>query len=515
MSIFRKKTAAAQQDALSEGAPSEKMSRGTQKFFVQNVVSRNSERASFARQRIAEIDPATGIFLAHIGQLDVPPGPSIAWTDGTQNYYAPGFLELTRKEQVGVEMHEDAHVMLRHPQRAYTLRQARGPMFDHQLWNIVCDGIINTTIIQAKASAKGHDTPLSLPNGAIYLPDILKSAFNEDWDAKEALDAFTAEMLYFAIKANDPPKEKKSSKPKPGQGQGQPQKGQGQGKPQKGKGQGQPGEGEGEGEPDPSQGPMDGQGPAAQRVKEMAGSKGWKQDMVEAEQVDQAKEEKAASDWRSRIDMAGKMAGKDSFNLMRHIGKDGRSSSTNWRTILRSVAVHALAQAPRRDWTRPSRKYIAVHQEAARQGLNLIYEPATVYLNPVCRLGVVYDTSGSIDDEVLKIFNAELEVIRRVTGAALEVVTADDRVQFSKTFEPGTTTEELSQIKAIGQGGTDFSPALKFLDEKKVQCVIYLTDLCGPASYRPKFTKKVIWAVPERFGMVDKAPFGQFLPIQG
>ena len=62
-----------------------------------------------------------------------------------------------------------------------------------------------------------------------------------------------------------------------------------------------------------------------------------------------------------------------------------------------------------------------------------------------------------------------------------------------------------------GNGGTDFTPALKRCDELGVAQIVYLTDLEGPA--RHKLKAPVIWAVPKRFGRSPQAPFGTLLTI--
>jgi predicted metal-dependent peptidase len=71
-------------------------------------------------------------------------------------------------------------------------------------------------------------------------------------------------------------------------------------------------------------------------------------------------------------------------------------------------------------------------------------------------------------------------------------------------FAPGRS--DLRDISFSGGGGTDFTPLLREADKHKPDVVVVLTDLDGPAYYRPRWP--VIWAVPEAYAAAIQ-PFGR------
>ena len=61
-----------------------------------------------------------------------------------------------------------------------------------------------------------------------------------------------------------------------------------------------------------------------------------------------------------------------------------------------------------------------------------------------------------------------------------------------------------------GGGGTDFTPLLQEADRHRPDIGVVLTDLQGPALYRPRWP--VVWAVPQAHaGAV--APYGRKLVL--
>ena len=88
------------------------------------------------------------------------------------------------------------------------------------------------------------------------------------------------------------------------------------------------------------------------------------------------------------------------------------------------------------------------------------------------RLAVVVDTSGSIAKSDLELFFAEIDRIHR-TGAEVVVIEADAQVSATYSYR-GVVPQSVH-----GGGGTDFTPALRWLREgcrQKFDGCIYLTD---------------------------------------
>ncbi len=104
------------------------------------------------------------------------------------------------------------------------------------------------------------------------------------------------------------------------------------------------------------------------------------------------------------------------------------------------------------------------------------------------KIGLVLDTSGSIDVATLGLFQME---IKKIAGAGhqIEIVEADSRIQKKYLFQ-----DRLPSL-LNGGGGTNYDPAIQYLEEKaKTDLIIYFTDGLGPP---PRHWKKtpLIWLV--------------------
>ena len=86
------------------------------------------------------------------------------------------------------------------------------------------------------------------------------------------------------------------------------------------------------------------------------------------------------------------------------------------------------------------------------------------------------------------------------------VVIGDDRGRRVECFAPGRSN--LREIQFQGGGGTDFSPLLEEAERWDPDLGVLLTDLDGPADYRPAFP--VLWAVPSSCAAMPH-PFGHKL----
>jgi predicted metal-dependent peptidase len=136
------------------------------------------------------------------------------------------------------------------------------------------------------------------------------------------------------------------------------------------------------------------------------------------------------------------------------------------------------------------------------------WEPGRSSAQAVARLAVLVDCSGSIDEPVLARFAREIEAITRRMEAKTLVVVGDDQVRRVECFEPGRSN--LRELRFQGGGGTDFSPLLEEAERWGPDLGVFLTDLDGPANYRPGFP--VLWAVPSRCAAMPP-PFGRKLVL--
>lgn len=138
-----------------------------------------------------------------------------------------------------------------------------------------------------------------------------------------------------------------------------------------------------------------------------------------------------------------------------------RKPVVNWRRLLRIFAESSSRTYVRNTLKRPSRRYgttpgIRIHK---RQ-----------------RLLVAVDTSGSIRDEELSEFFAEIYHIWK-QGAEVTVVECDLEIAARYAYKGH------APVEVHGRGGTSFDPPLRLANEEVLpDAVIYFTDGVAPAA---------------------------------
>jgi len=123
------------------------------------------------------------------------------------------------------------------------------------------------------------------------------------------------------------------------------------------------------------------------------------------------------------------------------------------------------------------------------------------------KIVVAIDTSASIDDELLKLFLAELyEIMQVFTHYVIELIECDATIQNIQRLTPMEPLDPTLK----GGGGTDFRPVFEHVVEENedFKFLIYFTD--GKGTF-PNFEPliDVLWVMPEK---VD-VPFGEVLEL--
>ncbi len=442
-------------------------------------------RGTRAIQRMVEFAPSTGGLALWVKHQDLPPeidvGPVA--TDGTTLYYAAGFERLPMASQVGLVAHEVLHIALRHPQRFLDLQQLLGDV-DLELFNICADAIVNSSL--------SHLSWLELPSSSVFLDQLLLTTLGIEVGVEKGLLEWDVERLYRAI----------DDRRAPGEGRRQESRRRRRG----GIGDSRPGaEGLKSRDPvdDSTQSEVREDGPMSARIRALGAETradlfpqpdAQRQPELEAEQ---------AREWSERILRAH--AGDGAHSMLRALMADLPKIRTPWEQILRTQLARGLSMQPNLSWSRPARSYIA-NQGRLGPGRRLPWEPGISSARSVPRLVVIVDVSGSIEDNLMERFAGEIEAITRRLEASLTLVIGDRRVQRVARFEPGRS--ELRDIEFNGGGGTDFTPLLEEADKHRPDIGVVLTDLDGPANFRPHWP--VIWAVPESYATPEQ-PFGRKL----
>lgn len=150
-------------------------------------------------------------------------------------------------------------------------------------------------------------------------------------------------------------------------------------------------------------------------------------------------------------------------------------------------------------WTSPNRRY--VHQD--------IYLPSRREPR-IQHIVMAVDSSGSVDEQALALFCAELSAVLEEWDTTLTVLFHDTRVQSALTFSRADLPLALTPV---GGGGTDFRPVCEYIDEQRLQpsCLIWFTDMqCSRFPEAPEYP--VLWASSLPF---DQAPpFGEIIRLR-
>ncbi len=161
--------------------------------------------------------------------------------------------------------------------------------------------------------------------------------------------------------------------------------------------------------------------------------------------------------------------------------------------LLSELALVLAERQPKLDWKRMVRIFCAssgrtkIKNTVKRISKRYGTRPG-VKIQRLQRLLVAVDTSGSIDQEMVESFFAEIHGAWRA-GASVIVVECDAEVQRSYEYrgKPPTVVH--------GGGGTEFEPVFRWMrQQRSFDGCLYLTDGCGPApETRP--TCKLLWVV--------------------
>jgi predicted metal-dependent peptidase len=439
----------------------------------------HSHRGTPAIQRLVEFAPSTGGLSLWVEHQDVDGDDApLVQTDGRRIRYGAAFAAQPLPVQAALVAHEVLHIALRHPQRYLELQLLLGDV-DLQLFNICADAIVN--------SALSHLGWLQLPSRSVLLEELMASALRLGTAVDSALLHWDVERLYRAIDDRGVRGSRKAQQQ--GDAGSQARQGSTGDSPSARRGQASRAD-----------------GPISARVRELGLNS--PRDLVPGPQDSLRPEDEAEAtrEWCERLQRAH--AGDGEHSLLRTLLADLPRSRTPWEQMLRTQLARALSPQRSLSWSRPSRSYLA---NQGRQGAHrrMPFEPGFSPGRRVPRLALVVDVSGSIADELMERFAREIEAITRRAEAGLVLVIGDERVRQVAQFEPGRSS--LREIEFHGGGGTDFTPLLEEAARHAPDTVVVLTDLEGPARYRPRCP--VIWAVPEAHAQAAE-PFGRKLLLR-
>lgn len=177
-----------------------------------------------------------------------------------------------------------------------------------------------------------------------------------------------------------------------------------------------------------------------------------------------------------------------------------------WRQKLARLARAAMAYRPGAvdyHWTRPSRRQAGVGFGPGRPILPALRQPLP-------RVAVVIDTSGSMGDMELGSAVSECRGVLNAAGADVDLCACDAEVHELRKV---TSWKEIPAL-IKGGGGTNMKPALEALAQRRPRpdVVVVMTDgQIGDAGPQPSF--RVIWLILGRYGNTAPAPWGDVVVI--
>lgn len=195
-----------------------------------------------------------------------------------------------------------------------------------------------------------------------------------------------------------------------------------------------------------------------------------------------SQQQQEEAEWKQALAQAAhaaKQAGKLPGELERML-EEVMKPVLPWKDILRRFMTEKCNDDF--SWQRGNRRFLA-------QGL---YLPSRRSDDAMGAMVVVIDTSGSIGENELNEFGAEIrDIHKEVRPQELIIMYCDSEINRVDRFGP----EDELVFEVIGGGGTDFRPPFRWLEENNItpRALAYLTDGYGDFPQEADFP--VIWAI--------------------
>lgn len=409
-----------------------------------------------------------------------------AGTDGEIIYYNPNFLEtLSVEEQTFIFAHEVCHIAFNH------ILRSEGK--DSKLWNIATDGVINQFLKR---------DGLKMVQGGIDIAEAI------NYDAEELYEKLLQEKKQQKSDSNQDNNNKQQSQSQRQNGNSQNQEKQNQNNSNSETSQKQSGDGSGENQQEENELNQD-VGHDTHKMWEQAVKKHKDQQeksdkkenlldkLLRKDKKEKSKPEKSELE-KKQEELEG-MGEKDAFEknledkkkqlekLKEEISKQASQAGISTKRNIRTINNIGNAK-PIIDW-----RYVL--KEAIKYDVDWSYKNATIEdgvittnleEQPIPETEIVLDTSGSIDEILLKNFLRKCKNILQHTK--LKVGCFDTEFY---GFHEIRTEEDIENMEFVGGGGTDFNVAVNAFS-RRVKNKIIFTDGDAPM---PDMTIDAIWIV--------------------
>ena len=335
--------------------------------------------------------------------------------------YNPDFFEgLPDNQKAGVLKHEFYHLIFDH----VTTRKPEG--VPHQKWNIAADLAINSHLVgelPEQCCMPGEGPFAELPLGQ-----------SAEW--------------YLANLPED-----EESEGNQGDGEG---------------GEGEPSDGEGDDSGGQDNNNDNGNGPSSSKPGNFDDHSGW--------------DEAASSE-------ANQMAKERLKNAIKEAAQEAAQSSKGWGSVSGEVRKEIMKRLETKvDWRKVLRYFIKTSQRANRSSTIKRINRRYAYIHPgkkvrrQAKIAIAIDQSGSVSDEMLAAFFAELNNLAKL--AEFTVVPFDTQVDPSKVYV--WKKGKSQKAERVLCGGTCFDAPTDWANNNNVDGLIILTDMEAP---KPKACK--------------------------
>ena len=335
--------------------------------------------------------------------------------------YNPDFFEgLPDNQKAGVLKHEFYHLIFDH----VTTRKPEG--VPHQKWNIAADLAINSHLVgelPEQCCMPGEGPFADLPLG-------------------ESAEWYLANL------------------PEDDESEGQ--QGDGEG------GEGEPSDGEGDDSGGQDNNNDNGNGPSSSKPGNFDDHSGW--------------DEAASSE-------ANQMAKERLKNAIKEAAQEASQSAKGWGSVSGEVRKEIMKRLETKvDWRKVLRYFIKTSQRANRSSTIKRINRRYAYIHPgkkvrrQAKIAIAIDQSGSVSDEMLAAFFAELNNLAKL--AEFTVVPFDTQVDESKVYV--WKKGKSQKAERVLCGGTCFEAPTDWANNNSVDGLIILTDMEAP---KPKACK--------------------------
>lgn len=463
--------------------------------MMQNIKNNSPIRVDMSNILILQpMIASTALFMKHVTHNDDGEG-RVASTNSKTVHVWPAFFRYTTEERLAILLHEYLHAAFAHPLRAKRLQIRLGKEYNHNIFNVAADGIINEGI------SKASNARIKLPEDGVRLKDIHEmvekvcKAISLEVDLKRILDVskITVEWLYDLLSKLH------SACQQACEGC---QDNAGSEKDNKKKGN----------EPSSSKENQENNTEKSEQQKvidefleKFENPTDVDLDDLEGMTIEDVDGEirKAAEKLKNSMAMA-KGHGTMRSNIIETLIADIPEVKTPWEKSFRSITQKHLARHRIKKPTRPGR---AVLSQKAMELTSIIWQPGRVRPR-VPRVCIGLDTSGSVSQREYVRYLAEVQAMKRRTNAEIFVILCDTEIQSVSQIKD---VKEISKIEFKGRGGTDFRPVFEIANTMDLDLLVYLTDLMGTfPDTKPEYP--VLWTLP---GMEIpngyEPPFGKVL----